>query len=553
MSDFGTSFSGCSSVYANNDINDTFDITEWYIKGNSIYPKVPTVSYYENGRQEIAAWGYEAIRKANKPNSNGSLVTRFKLLLDPSISDTIELPNGLTPLQVIADYLREFHKYVHKEFDKKLGKTCDASEFRYCLTIPAIWDDRAKATMREAAILAGIVNRNDHLDRLVLTSEPEAASLYYENKADEYNLTHGQRFMICDAGGGTVDLIVFEIENSGGVKTLREVTTGSGSSCGSTFLDENMKNILKRRFGIHADNNKSAIEYLTNQFVADTKLLFDNEVDANFTIPAAVNLGASPMSDIGVEDGKLCVTVDELRENVFEPVVKQILKLISDQVTQSKKRIDAIFVVGGFGQSSYLGKRIKETFERRVGFIAIPSHGERSVMRGAIILGLNPEKVSHRVLRRTYGIGANMPFDCSKDPEDKKCTAPNNELMCRDRFFVYATKGECIAINTSISKNLYIYNPSDFILELYAYAGDEQPPQLVTDPRVSIVREFNYKAHNLSDVKKDEKVFCTAEIYFGKTEIVVEFVIREFTYIYTSTWVPTSVKRQIHKYMSVNY
>lgn len=73
--------------------------------------------------------------------------------------------------------------------------------FRYCLTVPAMWSDRAKALMREAAVIAGLVKENDHRDRLMLISEPEAAAIYCEKKCEQFNLKSGDRFMICDAGG----------------------------------------------------------------------------------------------------------------------------------------------------------------------------------------------------------------------------------------------------------------------------------------------------------------------------------------------------------------
>lgn len=79
-----------------------------------------------------------------------------------------------------------------------------------------MWSDRAKTVMREAAIRAGIILRTDPAERLSLISEPEAAALYCEKKSEQFNLAHGQRFMICDAGGGTVDLIVFEIDKKYG-------------------------------------------------------------------------------------------------------------------------------------------------------------------------------------------------------------------------------------------------------------------------------------------------------------------------------------------------
>ena len=73
--------------------------------------------------------------------------------------------------------------------------------FRYCLTVPAMWSDRAKALMRESAIRAGLIKEADHRDRLMLISEPEAAAIYCERKCEQFNLKGGDKFMICDAGG----------------------------------------------------------------------------------------------------------------------------------------------------------------------------------------------------------------------------------------------------------------------------------------------------------------------------------------------------------------
>ena len=124
-----------------------------------------------------------------------------------------ELPNNLpTSLTPIADYLRKFNEHVCGELKKGFASNYDRSKYRYCLTVPAMWSDRAKSAMREAAIRADIVQRHDPLERLMLISEPEAAALYCEKKSEQFNLAHGQRFLICDAGGGTVDLIVFEID-----------------------------------------------------------------------------------------------------------------------------------------------------------------------------------------------------------------------------------------------------------------------------------------------------------------------------------------------------
>lgn len=69
------------------------------------------------------------------------------------------------------------------------------------LQVPAMWSDKSKQIMRDAAIQSGLINSTDHRDRLMLISEPEAAALYCERTCDKFNMQHGDEFMICDAGG----------------------------------------------------------------------------------------------------------------------------------------------------------------------------------------------------------------------------------------------------------------------------------------------------------------------------------------------------------------
>jgi molecular chaperone DnaK (HSP70) len=69
----------------------------------------------------------------------------------------------------------------------------------YVITVPAIWSDDAKNLTRLAATRAGIPG-----DKLNLITEPEAAALYCATMCEELDLRQGDRFLVCDAGGGTV-------------------------------------------------------------------------------------------------------------------------------------------------------------------------------------------------------------------------------------------------------------------------------------------------------------------------------------------------------------
>lgn len=64
-----------------------------------------------------------------------------------------------------------------------------------------MWSDRSKQAMRMAAIESGIIDKDDHPDRLMLISEPEAAAIYCEQTSDQFDMKDGDEFMICDAGG----------------------------------------------------------------------------------------------------------------------------------------------------------------------------------------------------------------------------------------------------------------------------------------------------------------------------------------------------------------
>lgn len=55
--------------------------------------------------------------------------------------------------------------------------------------------------------------------------------------------------MICDAGGGTVDLISYTITNLKPILEVQEATPGTGALCGSTFLNMRFMKFLTAKLG----------------------------------------------------------------------------------------------------------------------------------------------------------------------------------------------------------------------------------------------------------------------------------------------------------------
>ncbi|ORX56246.1 hypothetical protein DM01DRAFT_1334734 [Hesseltinella vesiculosa] len=526
--DFGTTFSGCSHAFIQND--EVVDIVRWPKQNNNVYPKTPTLNFYQGNSNQMTQWGNAARVEMQRPTARTSvLLKQYKLYLDENIAkDLPPLPNGLTIVDAIADYLHAFHEHVVNELKKGFARNYGQHQFRYCLTVPAMWSDRAKATMREAAVKAGLIQEFDHRDRLMLISEPEAAALYCEKKCEQFDLRHGDKFMICDAGGGTVDLIVFEIDERSGRK-LRESTKGHGQSCGSVFLDRRMRKLLKKKFKEYLSSiPASAFETMMDIFVDLIKPQFDGLEDQFITLPASMNLDSLTNPLIGLEDGVLCITAAELKQEVFEPVIKEVLALIEDQLIKAGS-LQAIFLVGGFGSSNYLFERVHQEFSGRVGLVAVPPRCELAVVRGAVYFGLNPRVVQTRIPRTWYGIDTTTTFEEGIDPPSYKIVRADGSVRCDNRFSVYVKRGQPLDIDHCVSKDFFAYYPHHTTCTLYA-ADTEEKPRYTTSPGVRKIANFTIPMPALTGVMEGEKVDLTIKMYFGEVELRVEAVIRGKTY-----------------------
>jgi hypothetical protein len=77
----------------------------------------------------------------------------------------------------------------------------------------------------------------------------EAAAIYALHGLDPHGLNIGDSFVLCDAGGGTVDLISYTITQLHPILKVKEAAAGSGDLCGSTFLNRRFGDFLTAKLG----------------------------------------------------------------------------------------------------------------------------------------------------------------------------------------------------------------------------------------------------------------------------------------------------------------
>jgi molecular chaperone DnaK (HSP70) len=130
------------------------------------------------------------------------------------------------------------------------GGRVDEGKIGWVITVPAIWDDEAKAFMRAAAKEAGMIDSAES-QRLVLALEPEGAaiaSMLDAPPATRAQFKVGERVMIIDCGGGTADITVSEIKSSEPLQ-LKEILPASGGPWGGTYVDVEMIRFVQQLLG----------------------------------------------------------------------------------------------------------------------------------------------------------------------------------------------------------------------------------------------------------------------------------------------------------------
>lgn len=82
---------------------------------------------------------------------------------------------------------------------------------------------------------------------VTLIKEPEAAALYTLTTHD-HSIKVGDSFVVCDAGGGTVDLITYEVKSIQPLE-LAELVPGEGGMAGSLGLNKLFEETVRRLVG----------------------------------------------------------------------------------------------------------------------------------------------------------------------------------------------------------------------------------------------------------------------------------------------------------------
>ncbi|GFH31526.1 uncharacterized protein HaLaN_30587, partial [Haematococcus lacustris] len=190
----------------------------------------------------------------------------------------------------MADFLTFMRKYIIEQLVKEVGSDAACLDnIHWCLTVPAMWNERDKAVMRTAALRAGLI-RKAGSDALTIVSEPKAAAMSALGD-DVTPYVAGMTVMVVHAGTGTVDVTIHNCQALGGQVVLSEATCCARALCGSLYVDNEFSAHYRAAVGAAAFDAWVAQHPAGLQQLMDTweavKCIFPNSYGASL----AANMG----------------------------------------------------------------------------------------------------------------------------------------------------------------------------------------------------------------------------------------------------------------------
>uniref|UniRef100_A0A3Q3JFB4 Heat shock 70 kDa protein 12A n=1 Tax=Monopterus albus TaxID=43700 RepID=A0A3Q3JFB4_MONAL len=485
---------------------------------------------------------------------------KFKMKLHTtanlSIDTDLHAANGkrVKALDIFAYALAFFKEQALKELSDQTGGDFDNNDVRWVITVPAIWKMPAKQFMREAAYKSGLVSR-ENPEQLIIALEPEAASIYCRklrlhqmvdlgtqttqngfSPTDNVGsgMTQGDRYVVVDCGGGTVDLTVHQIRLPEG--HLKELYKASGGPYGSIGIDYEFEKLLCKIFG----------QDFVDQFKikrpaawVDLMIAFESRKRAaapDRTNPLNINL---PFSFIdyykkfrghSVEhalrksnvdfvkwssQGMLRMSPDAMN-SLFKPTIDHIIQHLTELFEKPEvSNIKFLFLVGGFAESPLLQQAVQNMLQGRSRII-IPHDVGLTILKGAVLFGLDPSVIKVRRSPLTYGVGVLNRFVEGKHPPEK-LLVKDGTRWCTDVFDTFIAADQSVALGEMVKRSYTPAKPSQQVIVIHVYCSERENVSFISEPGVKKCGTLRL------DVSGTESTALRREIQtlmqFGDTEI----------------------------------
>ncbi|KAF2188028.1 actin-like ATPase domain-containing protein [Zopfia rhizophila CBS 207.26] len=410
--------------------------------------------------------------------------------------------------KIVTDYLTKVFIYLHHVLGDFTRELTDIISTDIVVTVPTEWGYRARNSTYRALTEAGF-NKNSfpNLSDVIFVTEPEAAAIYTarylkEKEATEF-LKERECFILCDAGGGTVDVVSYRVIKLQPSLKLQKIGDPTGKKCGSIFIDMEFKKWLRSLIGDknyqkldpNTEANKisshategEAMRILMKRFDALKKQFHSGSEDRHVDLPKPLHNLTIPGK---VNSGEITITCYQMSK-FFDVCIEQIVELIEQHmylIGKQRFRLKNLFLIGGFGASEYLQEIIKERLDLSGINLRKPDTSWTAVVRGAVICGIE-KSITRDLIRTTfcrhnYGICVSEIFSEIKHERQDLKTDSMRQIVAEGQLLWLLNKGDVI-LSTEATKGEHDITVSFTKTELrqgtitiYMYSDDDRPSRI---------------------------------------------------------------------------
>ncbi|XP_064630076.1 heat shock 70 kDa protein 12A-like isoform X2 [Lineus longissimus] len=356
------------------------------------------------------------------------------------------------------------------------------------------------------------------------------------------NIVRGTCYMVVDCGGGTVDITVHQLDESAG--KLRELHKATGGPHGSVGVDQEFERLLIRIFGqdfvdqfkckrpagfvdlmiAFESRKRAASPFKENPLNVSLPFSFIDYYKKSKGCPVdvAVRRYNEKYNDKDVRwssQGMLRLNPETMRR-LFQPTLEKIMEAVGRVLNHpDAKGTQYVFLVGGFAESPILQHALRKEFGHIVKLI-IPQDMGLTILKGAVLFGLDPTIVSLRKSRLTYGVGVLNRYNNKKHPKEKLVKRDKVE-WCTDIFDKFVCVNQAIALGDTVLRSYTPAKSGQKQSVINIYCTDRENAEFITDRGVKICGTLILDLTDTQYQTLPKRREIQARMLFGDTEIKV--------------------------------
>ncbi|KAK9622539.1 hypothetical protein V6Z94_003468 [Aspergillus fumigatus] len=355
-------------------------------------------------------------------------------------------------MDLIVDFLS--HLLAHTKAQLiSLHMFNDNDSVEWVLCVPVVWRRRAVRKMQDALIEASrrsLFGRtiSNSVENLYIVSKPEAAAAHV--LASTREVKAGDTFMVLDAGGGTVDAVIYKLRNTEPLQLEKEAVKPEGALCGSSYLNERCEEILRDRLKDETyltSPTPGARKAITMEgIIASQVWEFETKVkrncdimDSNFTGHVFFIQGLRENKAKNFTDHRLRLDQKEFKD-IFRPCLEGTSRLMLKQLQAARQKgiiVKKVLLIGG---------RSVEIVGSPVGLLR-PNVRDTAVASGAVLRALNQELGPIRIIQSSYGYLRTEPWDpelikAHNSSKPKQVDPNNGDLYVKNTICWVLKKGD---------------------------------------------------------------------------------------------------------------